>query len=289
MKSILLTAFALICINTAKAQQTTINDTIAHVISPDSVVIYENEQGRHVQVFGSKTHPDYQLHYTIKSANDETTTTEHMGNWDFTLPFQKQTNKKHASVYVNGFDMIHVGMCIPTYKSANVPSKMAFIGGCDLLNIELLSKSRKEHFYVGLGFESFAMFNDKEHYWAKKDGQLTSTAYKEDTYKRRSVMGITYLTIPVHYQHDFTKKFALRFSVIPQIAIESRIRNCYKIDHASYTDTYKKLNPRKFSISYRLSIINTLGGGLYVQYNPYSIFNGADTPQFKSLSVGYTF
>ncbi len=62
MKSILLTVFALICTTAVKAQQTSINDTIAHVISPDSIVIYENAQGKHVQVYGSKTHPDYQLH-----------------------------------------------------------------------------------------------------------------------------------------------------------------------------------------------------------------------------------
>lgn len=289
MKSILLTVFALICTTAVKAQQTSINDTIAHVISPDSIVIYENAQGKHVQVYGSKTHPDYQLHYTIKSANDETTTSEHIGNWDFTLPFQKQSNKKHSSVCVNGFDMIHLGAYIPTYKGAGVPSKIGFDAGFDLMNIEMLSKSRKEHFYVGLGLECFLIFNDKQHYWAKKDGLLTSTAYKDETYKRSSFMGVTYLSIPIHYQHDFSKKFALRFSVIPQIAIESSIRNRYKIGSATYYDVYKKFNPRKFSINYRLSIINPLYGGLYIQYNPYSTFNNAAASQFKSLSVGFTF
>ena len=124
--------------------------------------------------------------------------------------------------------------------------------------------------------------------WQKINGQLSAYSFADDSYKRRSLLSLTALTLPLRYQHDFGREFVMRFAVIPQYVMVAHATNHYKVGACAYTDKYKQLPVRRFNVAFRVDFATCSIGGVYVQYSPFNTLKDGNPANFKMLTVGWT-
>lgn len=283
----LLLSFASIFICKTHAQST-MSDTV-RTLRPDSVIVIENDSVTQMCVYGRANDPNYRMVYTINKPTDAfTSIEEHASKWDFNLPFQKSAPKPGKDVVVNSLDVLHVGALLPIDKTAAVSSKVGVNVGGDLLNVEFVMPKRRDHFYIGLGVEANLLWQRNGMAWQKINGQLSAYSFEDESYKRRSLLSLTALTLPLRYQHDFGREFVMRFAVIPQYVMATHATNHYKVGACAYTDKYKHLPVRRFNVAFRVDFATRSAGGVYVQYSPFNTLKDGNPANFKMLSVGWT-
>ena len=283
--STLLSLLAALC--THAASPVCINDTVVKVIRPDSIVVTETDSITNVSVFGRDDDHTYTFSYSKGfPTGTDTTLGEHTTNWNFTLPFQRGGRRTKFSF--NFMPYLHMGVIVPLEKGNDMYSKIGWQVGTDVFNISATLPSQSDILSIALGVECYAFRQQKGHQWIKRDGQLGTIPFNAQASHRRSMLETVALTIPVHYTHEF-KNTALTLSAIPEFPIHSGIRNRYTIDNRKIRDKYSKLNHRRFDMAFRVSFIYKDAGGIYVQFNPYKTFTGTTSPNFKMLTVGFTF
>ena len=283
-----LLSLASICVLKAYAQDIIASDTV-RTLRPDSVIVIESDSVTQMCVYGRLNDPNYRMVYTVSKPTDAyTQIEEHNSKWDFTLPFQKTEPAKGKDIVFNGFDMMHLGVMLPIDKTNVVKSNVGLNVGGDLVNVEFVLPNRKNHFFIGVGAEANLLWQDKSVAWQKLDGKLTANAYRADSYKHRSLLSYTALTLPLCYQHDFGREFLVRLAVIPQYVVAAHVVNHYKIAACSYTDKYKNVPINRFNLAFRIDFATRSAGGVYVQYMPFNTFKDGNPANFKMLSVGWT-
>lgn len=267
-----------------------VNDTVVKVLRPDSIVVTETDSTTHVHVFGSGNNPSYSFDYS-KYFDGETTTTvdEHTSDWDFNLPFGKYKKRRTTQFAVEGMAYMHLGAIVPVSKTSDVRSKVGVQAGLDVINLTANMPSHRDALSIGLGLELYMMKQKEGWQWVRRGGQLATIPFGEGVTHRHSLLASMSLTMPIHYSHSF-KKTDLTFSVIPEWNMLTYISNNYHKGDSRINDRYRNdLNRRPLDVAFRINCTYNDAAGIYVQFNPYKSFTGVTSPNFKMLTVGFSF
>ncbi len=271
------------------------NDTITRAVHPDSVVVIEEGGSTRVHIYGKENDPKYVFNYSRSiSSNAETNISEHQSTaFDFTIPLLDHKLKKDSLMdkpgfYALGFEDIHMGAAILTDKKGNVPTKVGYNAGLQVLGVNYVFPSRRDCIGIGLGLEVYVFRGGKQWQYVKRDGKPAAVEYPQNSRDRRSRLKNYSLTLPIGYTHAFNKKFSLGFFVEPQYTLANRTRSRYTIDDKHYSDQYYNVDGHRFSMAYRLVVESRKTCGFYIKYQPFDMFSSSSPVNFKLLTIGIT-
>lgn len=271
------------------------NDTITRVVHPDSVVVIEDNGSTHIHVYGKENDPAYTFNYTHTfPKNSETKISEHQTSAiDFSIPLLDHKLKNDSLMdksgfYATGFDDVHMGVAILTNKQGNVPTKVGFNVGLQVIGANYVFRSRRDCIGIGLGLEVNVFRGGKQWQYVKRDGELETIAYPKNSRDHRSRLKSYALTLPIGYTHAFNKNFSLGLFVEPQYTLGNCTRTCYSIDDKHYTDKYYQIDGHRFNIAYRVVIESRKICGFYIKYQPFNTFSSSSPTNFKLLTIGVT-
>ncbi len=271
------------------------NDTITRAVRPDSVVIIEDNGSTCIQIYGKENDPAYTFNYAhTYPKNSETNIHEHQTSAiDFTIPLLDHKLKKDSLMdksgfYATGFDDVHLGVAILTDKQGNVPTKVGFNAGLQVIGANYVFHSRRDCIGIGLGLEVNVFRSGKQWQYVKRDGELATEPYPENSRNHRSRMKSYALTLPIGYTHAFSKDFSFGLFVEPQYTLSNSTRTRYSIDDKHYTDKYYNIDGHRFNMAYRVVIESRKVGGLYIKYQPFNTFSSSSPTNFKLLTIGVT-
>lgn len=288
MKRTLLLIALAVAASSAFAANVCGNDTIIKAMRPDSVVVTETDSTTFVKIFGNNGDRTFRFSYAKGfPAEANTEISQHTSNWDFTLPFKKNTSEHKAKFSFNFMSSVHVGAAIPVSKTDDVHANVGWQAGADVFNVALSLPSKRDELSIGLGCELYYLRQHKGWQWVKQDGKLATIPFANGTEHRRSWSQNLALTLPLHYKHEFKHTY-FGLSVIPGYFVLSHVKNSYRYGSQRVKDKYKGLNHRRFDLAVRAEFGHNDWGGLYVQFNPYKSFTGAASPNFKLLTIGVT-
>lgn len=271
------------------------NDTITRVVRPDSVVVIEDNGSTRIQVYGKENDPAYTFNYAhTYPKNSETNISEHQTSAiDFTIPLLDHKLKNdslmdRSGFYATGFDDVHMGVAILTNKQGNVPTKVGFNVGLQVIGANYVFHSRRDCIGIGLGLEVNVFRGGKEWQYVKRNGNPEAIPYPENSRDHHSRLKSYALTLPIGYTHAFNKNFSLGLFVEPQYTLGNCSRTRYCIDDKHYTDKYYKIDGHRFNMAYRVVIESRKIGGLYIKYQPFNTFSSSSPTNFKLLTIGVT-
>ncbi len=286
MKTLFSTFFLMLAVSSF-AQNT---DERLTVVRPDSVVFLTKDNKLQVTVNGNDENHDYVYCKEVSLAEGEPViTSEHTKNWDFTLPFFRQSGGKRPR-----YKYIMSGICFGWNTAVNAPEGMDIDMGesfeimCPHIigwNYSPAGGRLSYSVGIGLNWRNFRMTGKTR--FIKNEQGITFGEYPQNAEIQFSRLKVFSWIVPLTVNYDLSDNLCFTFGPIINFNTYSSLKTRYRIEGQKHKDFDKRASQCRTTIDLFASLhLHSIG--VYVKYNPCNVLKSDFAPSFNAFSAGVT-
>lgn len=264
---------------------------VTHTVSienPDRVTLRQSDKQLTVEIEGENGNPDF--HYVREvnlSGSESSVTKERNGNWDFNIPFRKQTaqgKRKRNAVILKDLKLgLSTALNTPAGMDVNMASSWEIT--TPTLGWAYYPWRTNTYFSIGIAgsWQNYRMTGKQR--FIKEGSNLVLGSYPEGADIQFSRIKIFSWSVPMMISHKFKNGLGFDLGAIINFNTHASLKTRYKLDGESYKITDNNIHQTPVTVdlqaSFQCKII-----GIYVKYSPCQILDAAYGPKFSALSAG---
>ncbi len=266
-------------------------DTLADVRRPEHVLVVRNDSVLNIRVKGSENDHNYVFNYSLPYQGNTSFVEEAGTRWDFTLPRifnNKRTIRKRTKRQVEWTMALRFGALRTLNADGGLRTQFGSSFEIEGNFMSFAYTVGRHSLITGWGY-AWARYRLDGAQCFNFDGERVAVGdYPTGSKVGRSVFRLNRHVVPALYRYRFGKKWNVTAGALLQFNVRPRIYNTYYVGNKEVVDTYKKNIPIRpvTAALYGSLVYDDLG--LYVRYQPTSVFTKDFGPQFNSLSMGLT-
>ncbi len=282
MKTSIIAALTMSVAISATAQEP--SDTIQVVNNVHSLTVTESPSGSTITIIGQGSDNDY---YFSQTTSVDDPNAPEQEDWGLSLPFLR-SGKTPSKSKIVWLDQLYFGISHPLSAPVGVDQSIE-CGFGQIIAAEYTPWRKGPSFAIGVGlhYEQYCLHHGL--IFGKEGSALTLNSLGEGETSPSSRLRNFGFTVPITITQTIYKEFAVSIGATLQFNTDTRASSSFYKDDIKYTRDFKGLQQRIMSYNLYAAIGFRDDVGLYVRYNPLSLFRTGDGPRFETISFGITF
>lgn len=258
-------------------------DTLAVVEGARRVTVAQTPTSSIITIEGSACDPDYFYRRTTEIDNPDAAPTA--PDISLSLPFLKE--RRRSKTEVIWLNEVYIGIGIPnTGLTAIDPSIEGGIGKIVGLRFTPWHRGPKFSIGVGLHVEKYCMHGGM--IFDKVRKQLVAIPQPEDADNVRNRIDNAGIVVPITVTQPIYRNFAVAVGAEVKFNTYTTASTKYDFGNTTYEQKFKGLQQRLMTVGLYGAIGWCDEFGLYVRYQPQTLFMKQWGPEFETISAGIT-